>query len=241
LKKMNLFSEIGCVTLTTILSIVTMFLLTKLIGDRQISQLSMFDYINGITIGSIAAELATDLDGWYKTLTSLVLYGLISWFIVFITNKSIILRRFFEGHSYIIYAKGQIYEKNLNRTNLDINEFLLLCRCQGYFDLQEIETAIMESNGKLSIIPKAQKRPATPEDFGLNPTQEYPLSNVVIDGNILYRNLKLTGNDEKWLMKQLHSKGAKDIKEILLATCSSDNQIEVYLKHQENMKEDMFQ
>lgn len=238
---MDLIADMGHVALTTILSLATMFLLTKLIGDRQMSQLSMFDYINGITIGSIAAELATDLDGWPKTFTALILYGVITWSIVMISKKSIILRRFFEGHSYIIYAKGEIYEKNLNRTNLDINEFLLLCRCQGYFDLQEIETAIMESNGKLSIMPKAQKRPTIPEDFGLNPTQEFPLANVVIDGNILYRNLKLTGKDEKWLLKQLHSKGAKDVKDILLATCSCDNQVEVYFKKTEDKKEDMFQ
>lgn len=237
---MKILSELGCVALTSILSIFTLFLLAKLIGNRQMSQLSMFDYINGITIGSIAAELATDLENWHKVLAALIIYGGITFLIAYLDDKSMKLRRIVDGHSYIIYEHGKIYEKNLTRSHMDLDEFLLLCRCQGYFDLQEIQTAILESNGQISILPKATKRPATPEDFGLNPTQNFPLASVVIDGNILYRNLHQTGKDEKWLLKQLHSQGAKDIKDVMYASCSTDGQVEVYLKTKIDHKEDIF-
>ena len=205
------------------------------------SQLSMFDYINGITIGSISAELATDLENWYKSLTALVLYGVATFIIALLTDKSVKLRRFVEGHSIVIYENGILYEKNLTRSHMDVDEFLTLCRCQGYFDLQDIHSAILEPNGKISILPKATNRPATPEDFGMNPTQDFPLASVVIDGKILYRNLKATGNSEKWLLKQLHDKGAKDLNQIMLATCSVDNQVEIYLKTGKERNEDIFE
>ncbi len=238
---MKIFSEIGCTILTTLLSLCTLFLLAKLIGNRQMSQLSLFDYINGITIGSIAAELATDLENWYKTLVALIIYGIVTFLIALLTDKSVTLRRFIEGHSYILYESGTLYEKNLTKCHMDIDEFLTLCRCQGYFDLQEIQSAIIEPNGQISILPKAKHRPTKPDDFGMNPTQDFPLANVIVDGTILYRNLKTTGKDEKWLLKQLPSKGVKDISEVMLATCSIDGQLEVYVKSNKNRTEDIFE
>lgn len=238
---MNMITEIGCVALTAILSILTLFLLTKLIGYQQISQLSMFDYINGITIGSIAAELATDLENWHKSLTALIVYGIITYLIAIITNKSIRLRRFIDGRSMIIYENNMLYQKNLAKAHIDISQFLSLCRCQGYFDLQDIHIAILEPNGTISIVPKVTKRPTNPEDFGLNPTQDFPLASVIIDGEILYHNLKATGNDEKWLIKQIHAKGVKDLHDIMLATCSVDNQVEVYIKNTSKSNEDIFE
>lgn len=239
--RMTVWEELGGTFLTSILSIIVLFLITKISGNRQMAQLSLFDYINGITIGSIAAELATNLEGWYKTTLALILYGLITASIAVLTNKSVILRRFIEGHSFVIYENDILYEKNLSRSHLDIDEFLTLCRNQGYFDLQDVHSAILEPNGKLSIIPKSYKRPTTPEDFGLNPTQDFPLATVIIDGHILYRNLKTTGNDEKWLLKQIHAKGIKDIKQIMFATCSVDGQVEVYEKSNKERKQDIFE
>lgn len=237
---MNIISELGCIALTSILSIFTLFLLAKLIGNCQISELNLFDYINGITIGSIAAELATDLENWHQTLLALVIYGVFTFLINFLNRKSQFCRRITDGHSFVLYDNGTIYDKNIARSNIDINEFLLQCRCQGYFDLQDIQTAILECNGKVSILPKAAKRPSTPEDLGLNPTQDYIIANVVLDGTIMYQNLEHTGKDEKWLLKQLHEKGVKDIKNVLLATCSMDNQVEVYFKNGIDRKEDIF-
>lgn len=237
---MNVLGEVGRIVLTTLLSVITLFLLAKLVGNRQMSQLSMFDYINGITIGSIAAELATDLENWHQSLTALILYGLITFTIDYLCDKSIKLRRIIEGHSIIIYDKGLLYEKNLTRSHMDVDEFLTLCRCQGYFDLQDIQTAIIEPNGKISILPKATKRPATPEDLGLNPTQDYPLASVIIDGKIIYGNLSSTGTNEIWLKKQLHANGVSDIETVMLATCSMDHKLSIYLKNGIVRKEDIF-
>lgn len=223
-------------------SIVSLFILTKLMGDREISELSMFDYITSITIGSIAAEMATSLEGdFLKPLTAMIVYAVVSLLISYLTCKSIKLRRFFEGRTLLLYQNGQIYEENLLRAKIDVNEFLSMCRTSGYFDLNEIHTVIMETNGKLSIIPNAQNRPATPSDLNLNPQQNKMLANIIIDGKILKENLKATGKDEIWLKKQLSSQGAFDIKEVILANYDMNKEkLNIYLKLHEKTSGDFF-
>lgn len=235
--------EIFQVTITALASMAVLFVLTKIMGNRQMSELSMFDYINSITIGSIAAEMATSLEGDYKKpLTAMIVYGLFSFLISYLTCKSIVIRRFFEGHSMLLYQNGQIFEKNLMKTKIDINEFLQMCRIKDFFDLEDIHTAILETNGKLSIIPIAKERPVTPSDLDLSPSQDIPMANVILDGKILTNNLKSTGNNEKWLEKQLSAYGVADIKEIVLATYDSDNnKLNIYVKLHHMNTDDIFQ
>ena len=228
------FSSIG--------SIAALFLLTKLMGNKQLSQLNMFDYINGITIGSIAAEMATSLeDDFLKPLLALVLYALSAVAISLLTCKSIKARKIFTGRPLIIYDKGKLYERNLFTAKLDMNEFLMLCRINGYFNLADLETAILEANGKFSFIAKSDKRPATPEDFTIQPKQERPLFNVILDGNIMYKNLTLCGNNENWLSQQLKLQGFSDAKKISLATCDDDNNLSVYERITEKNTRDIFE
>lgn len=234
--------ELLKITIVSLGSIVTLFILTKLMGDREMSELSMFDYINSITIGSIAAEMATSLEGdFLKPLTAMIVYAIVSFLISYSTCKSVKLRRFFEGHTILLYQDGQVYEKNLLRAKIDVNEFLSMCRASGYFDLKEIHMAILETNGKLSIIPSAAHRPVTPSDLNLNPQQSKLLANVIIDGKILTENLKATGKDEKWLEKQLSNQGASDIKEVILANYDmNSDKLNIYIKLHEKTSGDLF-
>ncbi|WP_033166567.1 DUF421 domain-containing protein [Clostridium sp. KNHs205] len=224
-------------------SAAVLFILTKIMGDREMSELSMFDYITSITIGSIAAEMATSLeDDFRRPLLAMVIYGVVCFVISLLTCKSIKLRRFFEGHSLIMYQNGKLYNKNMLKAKIDVDEFLSMCRVNGYFDLSEIHTAILESNGKLSILPMAKNKPVTAEDLNLNPEQSFPMSNVIIDGKILKSNLQWAGKNEIWLEKQLSAQGIKDIKEVMLATCdSTDSQLNIYVKLPVVSKNDMFQ
>lgn len=235
--------ELVHIAIVSIGSIITLFILTKILGDREMSELSMFDYINSITIGSIAAEMATSLEGdFLKPLVAMLIYASISFLISYLTCKSIKIRRFFEGHTLLLYQKGQIYEKNLLKAKIDVNEFLSMCRVSGYFDIEDIHSAFLESNGKLSILPMSAKRPVTPTDLNLNPAQEFPLASVILDGHILEQNLKSTGKDEKWIAKQLSNQGVKDVKKVMLATCdNSEKPLNVYVKLNHKMAEDIFQ
>ena len=139
-------------------SLVILFLLTKLMGNREISQLTMFDYIVGITIGSIAAEMSTSLENnFIEPVVAMLIYGIVSFSISFFTCKSLNMRRFFTGKAKILLDNGKLYRKNFKSAKLDINEFLMECRINGYFNLSDIQTAILEPNGRISFLPKALK------------------------------------------------------------------------------------
>ena len=232
--------EIVHIILTAFGSIVALFVLTKIMGNRQMSQLSLFDYINGITIGSIAAEMATSIEDFYKPLTAMIVYALLATCASIATDKSVMLRRFITGEAMILYDNGKLFEKNFKRAKLDINEFLTICRNSGYFNLANLQTAILESNGKISFLPLSTQRPVTPQDMNLSPAQEKAVVNVVIDGKVMKDNLKYTGNNEQWLENQLHKQGVK-LPEILLATCDQNNALSVYIKINKKMTRDMFE
>lgn len=128
---MDVLKSIGLVSLTTLLSLVVLFLLTKLMGAKQVSQMTMFDYVEGITIGSVAAELATDLDAPLNSLTALVLYGLAAVGISLWTSHSLTARRVLTGKPLVLLEDGVLYRDNLKKAKLDINEFLTFCRIAG--------------------------------------------------------------------------------------------------------------
>jgi len=224
-------------------SLVSLFVLTKLMGNREMSQLSMFDYVSSIALGSIAGEMAVmSTDSFFEPLVAMIVFSIFTMFISFITCKSIKLRRFFEGQALLLYQNGKIYDKNLLKSKLDLDEFLASCRLSGYYDLEEIHSVFLETNGTISILPKAGKRPVTPSDLNISPTQSVPLANVIIDGKIMNDNLKSTGKNEKWLEKQLQAQGIKDKKEVFLATFdSSSDKINVYKKLNKKMTSDIFE
>lgn len=234
--------EIVYIILTSLGSFALLFLLTKIMGNRQMSQLSMFDYIIGITIGSIAAEMATSLEGdILQPLTAMIVYALLSVILAVCSNKSIKLRKAVEGQPLILFDNGKLYKNNFKKSKLDLNEFLMQCRDSGYFDLNHIQTAILETNGKISFLPQVLQRPATPADLKLSPNQDKLVTNVILDGNILQENLHSTGNDETWLDKQLDAQGVSKVSEIFLATCDCNNKLTVYIKIVDNKKHTNFE
>ena len=219
------------VLFTSLGSVAALFLLTELMGKKQMAELSMFDYINGITIGSIAAEMATSLeDDFLKPLLAMVIYAVASITISKLSCKSLKFRKIFTGKPLILLENGKLYKNSLKKAKLDLNEFLTQCRTNGYFDINNINTAILEPNGKLSFLPVSSQRPATPADLNINVDQEKIPINVIVDGVLLKDNLKYTGNNENWLKKQLKEQGTSKIEDIFLATCNNDNKLTIYLK-----------
>ena len=208
--------EIIKVILTALLSVIALFIITKLMGHKQVAQLDFFDYVCGITIGSIGAELATELEEPEKPLIALAIYGVASMVLNLIAHKIPRTRKYINGTPTILMNDGKLYRKNLHQAKLDLSEFLLLCREQGYFDLDEIQTAVFEHNGKLSILPKAANRPATPEDLKITAKAMHIGVEVIMDGRVMGENLSRIQRDMNWLTKQLKLQGYKDAKEIFL-------------------------
>ena len=208
--------------LTALLSVGALFIITKIMGHKQVAQLDFFDYVSGITIGSIGAELATELESPEKPLIALMVYGTIAVILNFVTSKLPRTRKYINGTPTILMNGGKLYRDNLKKAKLDLSEFMLLCRERGYFDLAEIQTAVFEHNGQLSILPKSENRPLSPDDLNLKPNQASMGVEVIMDGRVLGENLSRMGRDENWLAKQLKSQKYSNAKEIFLGIYHSD-------------------
>lgn len=216
------------VFLTSLLSVGALFLIAKVMGHKQISQLDFFDYITGITIGSIAAELATELEAPYKPLIAMAVYGGTALSLSIITSKCPRTRKYINGTPTILMNNGKLYRSNMKKARLDLSEFMVMCRQQGYFNLSDIQTAVYEYNGQLAILPVSKKRPVNPNDLDLATQPEYIQTEVIMDGHILGENLQRMGLDEKWLQKQLTAQGYKSAKEIFLGVCDENNHLTVF-------------
>lgn len=220
------------ICLRTIVVLIFLFFVTKMIGKKQISQLSLFDYIVGITIGSIAADISLDLE---KSLTaglvSLFIFCFISYLITKITSNSIKARRFFTGVPTILVENSKIIESGLNKVKLDINELLAEARIAGYFDLSEINYAIMEINGNISFLPKEGERPATKKDMKIKTDKGGLTANVVIDEEYMENNMKAIDKDRKWLEHEMKVQGYENYEGILLATVDSNEKLTIYRKN----------
>lgn len=217
------------VILASLFSAAALFLIAKVICHKQVAQLEFFDYITGITIGSIAAELATTLDDpWWKPTISMFVFGAVTVALSFTTRKIQRTRKYINGSPTIILNKGKLYRENMKKAKLELSEFLLLCRQEGYFNLNDIQTAVFEYNGKLSILPVSTKRPLNPEDMKLNPQPEHIGTEIIMDGRILDENLKRKGLNVEWLKKEMANQGYKHAKDIFLGICYDNNQLTLF-------------
>lgn len=226
---MDVFMDIGKVIVFSLTSAIVLFILCKIMGNKQISQLNMFDYIVGITIGSIASEMATELEQTpTHFIIAMVIYALLAFCISVISARSMGFRKFVVGVPIILMNDGKFFRTNMKRARIEINDFLTLCRVSGFFDINQIQVAIMEYNGAISFLPKAQYRPVSPDDMGIEPEEDFPLTNVIMDGYIMTENLHATGNNEEWIKNELKKQGYKSHKEVFLATCDRNNNLSVY-------------
>lgn len=236
-----LTGEIFPTLIATLTSIVTLFILTKIMGYRQMSQLSLFDYITGITIGNFASDIASARhltilsadEGETPFLTlflGMITFAMVSVLLNSLTDYSLTISRFVSGHPMLLLEKGKIYQKNLKKAHFDLGEFLTQCRISGYFDLNMLEYAILETNGQVSFLPKTDYRPTTPSDFQLNLPETALYATVILDGKIIGQNLKQLGKDSTWLIRELKKHGVTHFKEVFLATCAPDGSLRIYMK-----------
>lgn len=222
------YNELFNVVIRGLLSLITLFLVTKLIGKKQVSQLSLFDYVIGISIGNFAAEMTINLESEeLYGIIAVLLFGGIAYLVSVGTMKSIKLRRFFMGSPTILIEHGKILQNNFYKVKYDINDMLEQCRVNGYFDISEIDYAIVEANGELSILAKSEYLPVNRTDMKLKVSKNGLCANVIIDGKVMYNNLKKIKKDEKWLNKELKLKG-KDISDIILATVDINDKVVFY-------------
>jgi len=210
------------VLIYSVVGFLFLFVIAKILGKKQIAQLDFMDYIIGISLGSIAADMAFDIERpmWYY-LVAMAVFALLDLLCSVLGRKSNFFKRIFVGKPLILVENGRLNYRNLNRSKLSLNEFLSLCREKGYFNLEDVAYCMFETSGKLSVLPKAGCEPATSRDVGRAPTAPAALSkDVVMDGRVVDACLAQLGKDRDWLMAKL---GDVSIREIALAYYLSDS------------------
>lgn len=191
-----------------ILCIVVLFMMTKLLGSKQIAQLSFFEYISGITIGSVAGEVITGLD---KNISHgvivILLFGGITYAVDFFSLKSKKFRDFAEGKSNVFIKDGKVMEDSLKKEHYTIDDLNALLRSKNVFKVADVEFAVLEQNGDLNVLLKKENQPLTPKDLNIKVGNEKEPQTVIMDGQILDNSLEQAKQTRQWLNIELEKLG----------------------------------
>lgn len=201
-------SEWSHIIIRSFLFLFVLFVMTKVLGKKQISQISFFEYVSGITIGSIAGEVIMGLDSniWHGVL-AIVIFGLVTIAVGIISLKSNSFRDFVEGKGTIFIKDGKILEDNLKKEKYSTDELTTLLRKKDVFNLADVEFAVLEPTGDLSVLLKKEKRPLTPKDLNMKVANDKVPQTVIRDGNIVHDSLASAGKNRKWLLDELDKLG----------------------------------
>ena len=203
---------------------IVVLIVMRLMGKREIGQLQPFELAISIMIADLASVTMSELgipltNGIVPILALLVMYMIIS----ILNIKSVNFRKIMSGKPALLIYRGKIDEKALRKESITINELQERLRVDNIFNLGDVEYAILETNGELTVIQKPEKRALTPQDLNISPEYEGISYDLVVEGKIMYENLKALGKDEKWLEKQLKNFDAKP-ENTLVATMDGKGQ-----------------
>lgn len=223
------------ILLIAIGSFLTLFVIAKLLGKKQVGELDFIDYVVGISIGSIAAEMATNTSNkpfYYYLISMGVFFGL-TLIVDMLSTKTNSMKKFFKGSPMVIIKDGVIDYKQLKKSKLDLNDLTALARSKGYFDFDDIAYGIFETDGSLSVLPKSEQKPVVCEDLKIKTEKALLPQNIIVDGQVSQFALKEIGKDIAWLYFKLNINSKKDLKNILLAIYNeNDDSFVVHLKNE---------
>lgn len=231
MEKVLLMTVIKCVGVY----ILAIFL-TKIIGRKLISQMNFFDFIMGVSMGSIVAYSVVDKQFVATSaITALILFCILTTTIGYFSMKSLKVRKIISSEPTNLVENGNIVEENMRKNKLTVNELMMKLREKSIFHLADVEFAIMETDGELSVLPKADKKPLTPYNMKINVTSSGIDKDIIIDGIVVDENLKDIGLDEEWLKSELNKQNIKEISEVFYA--GVDNSQKLYISKKNIRKE----
>jgi len=211
----------------TLLAVVVLFGLTKILGKRQLGELSYFEYITGITIGSLAAYVSLDLDAtWYYGILSMVVWTAVVYGLGFLTLKSKIARDIIQGKGVVLIKEGKILEDNLTKVHFTADDLLESLREKNAFNVADVEFAVLDSDGKFNVLLKKENQPLTPNHLGIKVAPEQEPQTVIIDGKIMDEPLATIGLNRHWLNTELKKIGVS-IENVFLGQVDSYGQLTV--------------
>ncbi|MBT2647065.1 DUF421 domain-containing protein [Bacillus sp. ISL-34] len=217
------------IILRSLFFLIVLFLITKVLGKKQLSQLSFFEYVTGITIGNIGAELATKVEGnIMHGVLSILVFAIAPFIAGSISLKSKTFRDLVEGKATVLIKDGKVMEDNLKKEKYTIDELLGLLRKKDVFDLSEVEFALLEANGDFSVMLKKQNQPVTPKDLNLSVAAVKEPQTIIMDGRILDEPLSTIGLNRNWLHTELDKLGVA-LQNVFLGQANSNGELTVDL------------
>lgn len=219
-----MFTKILNISMRSTLIVVVLLILTRLLGKKQMSQLTYFNYITGVTMGSVAGDFISEVNmPVVDTLASLIAICILTELNSFIALKSTSYRKVMDGDDIILIKKGKIIKPALKSCRMSVNILLMLLRQSNTFSVEEVEYAILETNGSLSVMKRQQAQPIIKSDLDIKAEKIKNLPREVIsDGKIMKVNLKELNKDEEWLKNELRKNNIESVKDVFYAEVRSD-------------------
>lgn len=209
----------------SVLTFLVLFLMARLMGKKQISQMTFFDYVVGITIGSIAASVSVELHETLVGLTSMVVWSLLAVFTGWLALKSPPFERLAKGVPVAAIQDGRILEKNLSNELVTIQDLLMKLRQQQVFSLDDVAEAFLERDGQLSVLLKGDRQPLTGKSTGIRVPPSGMPSLVILNGQIQHDALQKWGYGPAWLEKELEKQGVSDPKEVIAGQLDANGKL----------------
>ncbi|MED3908427.1 DUF421 domain-containing protein [Peribacillus simplex] len=217
------------ILLRSLFFLIVLFVITKVLGKKQLSQLSFFEYVTGITIGNVGAELATKVEGnIIHGVLSILVFAIAPFIAGSISLKSKTFRDLVEGKASVFIKDGKVMEDNLKKEKYTIDELLALLRKKDVFDISEVEFALLEANGDFSVMLKKQNQPITAKDLNLPVAAVKEPQTIIMDGSILDEPLSTIGLNRNWLHTELDKLGVI-LENVFLAQANSNGELTVDL------------
>ncbi|WP_028784513.1 DUF421 domain-containing protein [Thalassobacillus devorans] len=212
-----------------VLFLFVLFLTTKILGKKQLSELSFFEYVSGITIGSIAAEVMMGLENniWHGII-GVAIFAVLPFLVEILSLHSKTIRDVVEGKGTVLIKDGKILEDNLKKEKYTTDELLQLLRGRDVFKVDEVEYAVLEADGKLSVLLKKDNRPLTRKDLDLPSINEKEPHTIIMDGEIFDEKLASSGKSRGWLKMEL-AKQNVTIENVFLGQVDSSGQLTIDL------------
>lgn len=208
----------------TVVAFFVLLILTRLLGKKQLSHLTFFNYITGITFGNIAAELASDKDiTTMEGLESLILWTGLTILVEFISLKSGFFRRILNGEPTILIKKGKIQYNVMSKMRLSLDGLLTMLRNNSVFSIRDVDYAVIETNGQISISKKMEHQMITKQDMNIpSSTSFFIPTEIIVDGKLVKRNLPEVNISYQWVYQELRKIGINSVSEVLYAELESD-------------------
>jgi uncharacterized membrane protein YcaP (DUF421 family) len=227
------FNELFQAILYPIIVYILLVSLSRVMGKKLLGQLTFFDFVTGITLGTIGgAFVTTEVRGYY-VLVSAVMFAVLVFITGIITLKNVTARKLIEGEPVIVMQNGKIYEDNMKKVRYNQDDLMMQLREKDVFNMDEVEFAILEPHGKLSVLKKSQNQNVTLKDLNIPSYYKGISTEIIRDGRIQESNLKDNSLTHEWLYNKLSDQGIKNIEEVFLATLSSHGKLYIDL-HNDN-------